>query len=127
MDANIEAWLKDATAPTDKTVLQYYQLNASLNNKELVTQVGGEKNLGEKLVSFEHIRQVTERQLHGEDLLLTNGYSNLFFVSGKHSVIYIIGIVFNAKAKKFIPYIYRRQNLYRAWSKGNRVFLSSKI
>jgi hypothetical protein len=123
VDSNLAVWLEESIEPTPNVILRSHQLVQALDNKELVEFCGGELKLSSNTVTLSQIRSLVERQLTGEAILLTDGYSNLFFVQGKDG-IYIVGVVIDKTTDKYVPYIYRRKNLYRAWNKGNRVFVA---
>lgn len=102
-----------------------YTLLEPLNNRELIDQIGDEGGILEKdIVSPPQIRHLVERQQKGEKILLANGYSNLFFVANpERKELYLLGVVYDDTVQRWVPYIYRLRNLYRAWSRGNQIFL----
>lgn len=120
VDSNLQAWLQKEWNATDDTVVESMVLNEHQDNQELINSFGGEEFVMEK-----HVLQPQQiRYLAENNRLQTDGFSNLFFVySGKEKKLFIVGVVWDNTIQKFVPYIYRPHNLYRAWTKGNRVFV----
>ena len=120
VDSNLQAWLQDEWLATGKTNVESIELNEHKDNQELINSFGGEESVVEK-----HILQPQQiRFLAENEKLQINGLSNLFFVySDKEKKLFIVGVVWDKTIQKFVPYIYRTRNLYRAWTKGNNVFV----
>lgn len=123
IDSNLVAWLPEKFPPTSTAQIYSYQIMKPLNNKELVESIGGlEKIRSIHLFSPTQIKYLVTQNVY----LQKNGYQNLFFVSNpKTNETYLLGVVYDKSVKRFVPYIYRLRNLYRAWSTGNRLFLMS--
>lgn len=119
VDANIKSWLSNNVESSKETKVSSYELTVPLNNDELVVSIGGMEE-----IKKHHIFTFTQITSLVEDgtLLQRNGFQNLFFVQNKDQ-LYLLGVVFDKAIDKWVPYIYRLRNLYRSWSKGNRLFL----
>jgi hypothetical protein len=120
VDFNLSAWLPDDFGETGEVEIKTEILDTALNNQELLEKLGGEAEVRSDYV-------FTPAQINylvsETDVLLKNGYSNLFFVENSQTdELYLVGVVYNSQKSKWTPYIYRLYNLYRAWSAGNQVF-----
>lgn len=105
---------------TDSAVVESVELSEHKDNQELIHSFGGE----ESIIEMCTLQPQQIRYLAENEKLQTNGFSNLFFVySDKEKKLFIVGVVWDKTIQKFVPYIYRTRNLYRAWTKGNRVFV----
>ena len=125
VDSNLAAWLSDSEALSSKSEIKAFELAEHMNNHELQEALTSEVPNGLNYFTMEQIHYLANQSLSSETLLQKNGFSNLFFVkSTKDSNTYIVGMVWDATDSKFVPYIYRLHNLYRSWSKGNRVFVN---
>ena len=125
IDSNLAAWLPERCPSTLQIQFASEMLEEHMNNQELINYCGGEQAIREShLFTPQQIRYLAEKTLNeSSNHLLQNGFSNLFFVwNDDEQKIYIVGSVFDKKISKFVPYIYRIRNLYRSWSKGNRIF-----
>ena len=91
---------------------------------EFIDVLGGlEKVTHSYLFTPQQIRYLAKKSIV-DGSLLKNGFSNLFFLlSAQDKKVYIVGVVWNEDNLKFVPYVYRTENLYRSWSKGNQVFI----
>ena len=129
LDSNLEAWLPGNFKELPRTEVVIYQLLEPLNNREVIDQISNETSILEKdIFSPMQIRHLVERQQKGEKILLNNGFSNLFFVTNpERKELYLLGVVYDDMVQKWVPYIYRLRNLYRAWSRGNQIFLRNKL
>jgi len=123
VDFNLSAWLPEDFDGTGEVEIKTQILKQPLNNQELMDFLGGEREIKTNyLFTPQQIRYLVGQT----DILLTNGYSNLFFVNNSDTnELYLVGIVYSQKEGKWTPYIYRLHNLYRSWSKGNQVFTIS--
>ena len=129
LDSNLEAWLPNKFSELSEAKVFRYKLLEPVNNRELIEQIGDESSILDKNVfSPAQIRHLVERQKNGENILLANGYSNLFFVTNpERKELYLMGVVYDETVQRWVPYIYRLRNLYRAWSRGNQVFLRNRL
>lgn len=118
IDSNLAAWLQQEWNEAEEVNIISNELNEHKDNKELIDSHGGEKLISRKTLQPQQIKYLVENEL-----LQKNGLSNLFFVySVKEEKVFIVGVVWDKTIKRFVPYIYRTRNLYRAWTKGNLVF-----
>lgn len=120
IDANIPAWLPPRIPKTESTAAAAYDLQQHLNNKELIEEFGGEERILEE--STLTLGQVHYLLRNHQNSLLTNGFANLFFVNAEGQ-LHILNAKYEADEGKFIPYVYRIHNLYRSWSKSNKIFV----
>lgn len=119
VDSNLQAWLHDDWEETNAIEVDQIELDAHKDNSELINGFGGEKLIQDKVLPIQIIKHLVT-----DGMLQTNGLSNLFFVySKKENKVFIVGVVWDKTIDRFVPYIYRTRNLYRAWTKGNRVFI----
>lgn len=124
VDSNLVAWIPGVHGETASKAFRSQVLDAHQNNNELAELLGGSEEISRSdTFTPQQIRYLAEHSVHGGPLL-RNGFSNLFFVHSVQKELYIVGVVWNAERRKFVPYIYRTRNLYRSWSKGNQVFSS---
>lgn len=129
IDSNLAAWLPQNFEKTNKQEVFVYLLLDPLNNKEVVQAAGGKHYIcNNQVFTPAQIRHLVEKQKRGQKgTLLVNGLSNLFFVENRKSdTLYLLGTVWDKTVHKWTPYIYRLQNLYRAWSKGNQLLLNKR-
>jgi hypothetical protein len=119
IDSNLEAWLPEDWEETKNLEVGSFQLAEHKDNRELIDDFGGQKMILNITLQPQHIKYLATHSA-----LQTNGLSNLFFVnSEKENLVFIVGVVWDMSISKFVPYIYRTRNLYRAWTKGNKVFV----
>ncbi len=120
IDSNLESWLQQEQNDTAEVDVEENYLEIHKDNQELIESFGGEKKIiTNHTLSPQQIKFLVENQV-----LQANGLSNLFFVySKKESKLFIIGVVFDKSISKYVPYIYRTRNVYRAWTKGNKIFV----
>ena len=120
IDSNLQAWLQCEWDDTDGADVESTELAEHKDNQELINGFGSEETIMKK-----HTLQPQQiRYLAENEKLQTNGLSNLFFVySDKENKLFIVGVVWDKTIQKFVPYIYRTRNLYRAWTKGNKIFV----
>lgn len=119
IDSNLDAWLQEEWEATDEMEVVSINLKEHTDNKELINSLEGEEEILKKTLQPQQIKYLIEN-----DLLQKNGLSNLFFVySQKENKIFILGVVWDESINRFVPYIYRTHNVYRAWTKGNIVFI----
>lgn len=119
IDSNLESWLQQDWKETEEIKIETIELEKHQNNEELINCLGGSHEILNKTLQPQHIKYLAEN-----DHLQTNGLSNLFFVySEKLKKLFIVGVVWDKPIERFVPYIYRTRNLYRAWTKGNKVFI----
>ena len=125
VDSNIAAWLPSSLPFTPATEVSAFELKEPLNNQELIDAIGGlELIFSDHLFSPTQIVDLVARSAAGEDILQKNGFQNLFFVFNTETEqAYLVGVVYDESISKWVPYIYRLRNQYRAWSRGNRLFL----
>ena len=119
IDSNLEAWLQNEWRESEAIEVEVVQLDEHKDNQELINGFGGEQAIINSTLQPAQIKYLVENEV-----LQTNGLSNLFFVySDKEQKVFIVGVVFDKTIDRFVPYIYLTRNLYRAWTKGNRVFV----
>lgn len=119
IDSNLKAWLQQDWDKTSTIEIIPTTLKQHRDNRELIDDLGGEKEILKHTIQPQQIRYLAEN-----NALQKNGLSNLFFVySDKENNIFIVGVVWDKSINKFVPYIYRTRNLYRAWTRGNQIFL----
>lgn len=120
IDSNLNAWLPQKWNATEEVEVEAHKLKEHKDNKELIEYFGDEQAILNKTLSPQQIKFLGEN-----DALQTNGLSNLFFVySQREDRLFIVGVVWDETIERFVPYIYRPRNLYRAWTKGNQVFIT---
>lgn len=118
VDTNLEAWLPTSYPATEASTVTMYELTEHLNNEELIEELGGLEALSDNhFFCPQEIQSLLEK-----DCFQKNGMQNLFFTK-HHDTLYIVGVMWEQSLESFVPYIYRTRNLYRSWSKGNRVFV----
>ncbi len=129
VDSNIAAWLPSHVHESEAVDMVSYQLLEPLDNSELVEAVGGMDTVAERCcVTPAHIRALVAECGSDEAILQRNGYQNLFFVTDPDTqTVYLLGVVYDPSVTAWVPYIYRLRNLYRAWSRGNRLFIPERI
>lgn len=119
IDSNLAAWLPESLPSSDGKTCTFSEFEIHQDNQEVIQLLGGEKQIkAQHLFTPQQIRHLASIDVS----LQKNGFSNLFFVLGKEGTVYIVGVVWDKTIEKFAPYVYRTRNLYRSWSKGNRLF-----
>lgn len=88
---NFKEWfLSKAEEPIEKTELRYGRLKERSVDEPIITEIGGEEKAE---TSLTEVFSLMEMQKNGEDdVLLNNGYANIFYVRDRALVLRTVGV-----------------------------------
>ena len=91
------------------------------------SEMGGEENVRKYAFTPDQIAAMIDLQPEGAaGKLLTNGYANLFYVVGGGGVLFVVGVLWFAGARRWRVSAWELGE-YGVWHAGSRVFRNTQV